>query len=149
MFTCFHGETINSYGPNGWKALEGVNCLDTADHIDRTEREVEDADSVAYGDWLDGTTETLHDEALIVADPWGRKVIRESGCQHPGISDAQVLAYHDESNPYLKGDLHCKVAKSHTGLTGETYHYQCGYWYTRENDDGDIEVIDEPPGSGY
>lgn len=89
-------------------------------------------------------------EPVTTDDPWGRRVIRGDGCQHPGLTDTDILNYHDAGTygQYMGMQLHCTVPKSHVGRDGTLYEYVCGYWYTFADSNDDVHVVDEPPGAG-
>jgi len=82
-----------------------------------------------------------------------RRVLRPGTCQHPGISDAAVLAYHDTASG-LRVPLECPVRLWRDVWTGPKREYvqrlewACGQWFTVENLDGDIVMVDEPAGAG-
>ena len=67
-----------------------------------------------------------------------RQVVRTATCQHPGISDAEVLALWELHG--TQAVLHCE-ARLGNG-------YPCGYWYLRSDDDDNVVLIDEPVGAG-
>jgi len=82
-----------------------------------------------------------------------RRVLRPGTCKHPYISDRAVLAYHDTASG-LRMPLDCTVVRHRDVRTGPNREYvqrlkwTCGQWYTVENLDGDIVMVDEPAGAG-
>jgi len=74
--------------------------------------------------------------------PDTRQVIRPGGCQHPAISDAQVLAHHD-APAGLQRPLWCTVIRHRGDL-----RWECGPWYTMADADDDVVMVDEPVGAG-
>jgi len=82
-----------------------------------------------------------------------RRVLRPGGCKHPYLSDRAVLAYHDSPSG-LRLPLECGMARWLDVRTGPNREYlqrlkwTCGQWFTIENLDGDIVLVDEPAGAG-